>query len=176
MSVRPCRRRCLHCNELFRPDPRNHSRQRYCREAACRSASKRASQARWNAKPANRDYFRGADNTARNRRWRQAHPGYWKRSPRCRTQQDLSTAQHAEEQSLEASQGDPAQQDPLSSQLPVLVGLVASLTDSTQQESIDRSLRHLHALGHEVLSQAPPARPAPGGHVREARHGAHPPP
>jgi hypothetical protein len=38
------RRKCRHCRELFRPDPRNHRHQRYCSKPACRRASKAASQ------------------------------------------------------------------------------------------------------------------------------------
>jgi hypothetical protein len=73
------RRKCLHCSELFRPDPRNSHHQRYCSEPECRKASKTASQRRWLAKAQNRDYFRGTANVERVRAWRAAHPGYWRR-------------------------------------------------------------------------------------------------
>ena len=59
------RRKCLNCSALFRPDPRNLRHQRYCSRPECRQASKAASQRRWLAKPANRDYFRGPENVAR---------------------------------------------------------------------------------------------------------------
>jgi hypothetical protein len=62
------RRTCLHCRELFRPDPRNLRHQRYCSKPQCRKASKAASQRRWLAKAQNRDYFRGAANVERVRR------------------------------------------------------------------------------------------------------------
>ena len=52
------------------------------------------------------------------------------------------------------SQAETAQKDPLFVQLAVFVGLIAKLTDSTQQETIDRSVRQLHALGNEVLAQS----------------------
>jgi hypothetical protein len=52
-------RKCLCCCELFRADPRNLHHQKYCSKAACRKASKAASQRRWLAKAENRDYFRG---------------------------------------------------------------------------------------------------------------------
>ena len=55
------RRKCLNCRRLFRPDPRTVRHQRYCSEPACRKASKVASQARWLAKPQNRNYFRGPE-------------------------------------------------------------------------------------------------------------------
>ena len=59
------RRKCRHCKELFRPDPRNLRHQRYCSKPACRRASKAASQHRWLSKAQNRDYFRGAENVQR---------------------------------------------------------------------------------------------------------------
>lgn len=156
MAAHSCRRRCcLHCNELFRPDPRNRARQRYCSKPACRKASKKASQARWLAKPANQDYFRGPANTERNRRWRASHPGYRKRPQRSRAQQDPSSAQSLVNQSLTPVQSAPAQQDPSSLQLALFVGLIANLAASTQQETIDRSMRRLHDLGREVLQQSP---------------------
>jgi hypothetical protein len=156
MAAQSCRRRrCLFCNELFHADPRNRRRQRYCCEADCRRASKQASQARWLSKPGNANYFRGAANTERNRAWRRANPGYWKRSRGSGTQQDLSSAQQTHHQEDTAKQAALAQQDPLTLQLPVVVGLIAKLTDSTQQETIDGSVRRLHALGQQVMAQSP---------------------
>ena len=70
------RRTCASCGESFVPDPRNARHQRYCAQPACRAVSKRASQAKWLAKPENRNYHRGAAAVARVRAWRQAHPGY----------------------------------------------------------------------------------------------------
>ena len=74
------RRKCLNCDELYRPDSRNVRHQRYCSRAQCRRVSKAASQRRWNAKAANRDYFRGPEHVERVRVWRAAHPGYWLQS------------------------------------------------------------------------------------------------
>ena len=59
------RRKCRHCGQLFRPDPRNLRHQRYCSAKECRRASKAASQRRWLAKAENRDYFRGPEQMAR---------------------------------------------------------------------------------------------------------------
>ena len=73
------RRKCLSCGELFRVDPRNRSRQKYCAKQACRRASKDASQRRWLAKPENQDYFRDPAHLERVRQWRSLHPGYWRR-------------------------------------------------------------------------------------------------
>ena len=154
MAAQTSRRRpCLHCKELYKPDARNRTRQRYCSQPECRRASKRASQARWLSKPDNGGYFRGAANTERNRRWREVNPGYWKRSQDPGTQQDAFSAQHTDDQEVMGSQVERTQQDPSLMQLAVFVGLIAKLTDSTQQETIDRSVRRLHALGNEVLAQ-----------------------
>ena len=59
------RRKCRHCGQLFRPDPRNLRHQRYCSAKECCRASKAASQRRWLAKAENRDYFRGPEQMAR---------------------------------------------------------------------------------------------------------------
>jgi len=84
--MRPSGRRCkcLHCKELFLPEPRAAERQRYCLKAECRKARKRAVQRAWLAKPENRDYFRDANNAERVRDWQKAHPGYWKNTARYR--------------------------------------------------------------------------------------------
>lgn len=158
MASQSCRRRrCFQCNELYQPDPRNRTRQRYCSEADCQRASKQASQARWLARPGNAEYFCGAANTERNRAWRRANPGYWKGSQGQGTQQGPSPAQCADNQEDKASQAELAQQDPSLAQLTVFVGLIAKLTDSTQQETIDGSVRRLHALGQQVMAQSPAA-------------------
>lgn len=73
-------RKCRHCSELFRPDPRNLHHQRYCGKRECRKVSKAASQHRWLAKAQNRNYFHGAANVERVRAWGAAEPGYRRRS------------------------------------------------------------------------------------------------
>jgi hypothetical protein len=54
---------CVNCGQAFVPDRRNARHQCYCGAAACKAASKRASQAKWLAK--NPDYHRGAEAVAR---------------------------------------------------------------------------------------------------------------
>jgi len=78
--IKTRRRRCLCCQKLFGRDPRSRSRQKYCSEPACRSASKHASQQRWLAKPENQEYFRGEQHVSRVQAWRAANPGYWRES------------------------------------------------------------------------------------------------
>jgi hypothetical protein len=70
------RRRCLCCRKLFRSDPRTRTQQKYCAEAACRTASKQASQLRWLGKPENQQYFCGPQHVNRVQAWRAANPGY----------------------------------------------------------------------------------------------------
>ncbi len=41
------RRRCKNCDDLFKPDPRNLKRQKFCRKLKCKEASKRYSQQKW---------------------------------------------------------------------------------------------------------------------------------
>src|SRR5258708_18926522 len=87
--------KCLHCREFFVPCSKNRGTQRYCPKAECRKASKIAAQAKWLNKPQNRCYFRGPENVQRVRRWREHHPGYWrkKRSPPADALQDLAPIQ-----------------------------------------------------------------------------------
>jgi hypothetical protein len=59
------KRKCLHCQALFHPDPRNVRHQKYCSETECRKVSKAASQRRWLNKEANKDYFCGPENVGR---------------------------------------------------------------------------------------------------------------
>jgi hypothetical protein len=76
------RRTYLNCAESFTPDARNARHQRYCSAPPCQAASQRASQAKWLAKPENRNYHRGPAAVARVRAWRQAHPGDSRRKAR----------------------------------------------------------------------------------------------
>ena len=52
MAVASCmkllrKKRCRHCGSLYRPDSRNHKKQRYCSKPGCRKASKAESQRKW---------------------------------------------------------------------------------------------------------------------------------
>lgn len=149
------RRKCLHCGELFCPDPRNRHHQRYCSKAPCRRASKAASQRRWLAKAENRDYFRGAANLARVRAWRAQHPGYWRREPHsgAALQEDCS-AQAIAQTGKSAALGGFALQDLLCTQPAVLIGLIANLTGSALQEDIARTARRFQQLGQDIVAGA----------------------
>jgi hypothetical protein len=148
------KRKCLNCGAWFLPDPRNVRHQRYCSQAACRQASKAASQRRWLDKPENRDYFRGAEQVARVQRWRAEHPGYGRRAGAATAAalQDGFPAQAIEIKGESACLGGDALQEALSAQPAVLIGLIAHLTDSSLQEDIARSTRRLLQLGQDILS------------------------
>ncbi len=148
------RRKCLHCLDLFRPDPRNLRHQRYCSKAECRQASKEASQRRWLNKAPNRDYFRGAANVQRVQAWRAAHPGYSKRAaPQADSAlQEDSLAQTIEVKGKTGDLAAAALQDLLCAQPLVLIGLIAHLTDSALPEDIVFQTHRLHQLATEVLN------------------------
>jgi len=105
---------------------------------ACRQASKAASQRRWLAKPQNRDYFKGAENVARVKAWRAAHPGYGRGRPghSAGALQDQCRAQGVESTSDSATLMGAALQEVLRAQPTVLIGLIAHLTDSRLQEAM----------------------------------------
>jgi hypothetical protein len=146
------RSKCENCKEFFRPDPRSRDRQRYCSEPLCKAASKAASQARWLAKPKNRDYFRGPTHRVRNRDWRARHPDYWRTYRTAK--KETSTAQ-----AIDSTGKNPerAKKDVLMAQPPVLIGLIAKFVGA-QQDDIERATSHLVRLGEDI--QAGKGRPA----------------
>jgi hypothetical protein len=150
--------KCLCCGEIFAADVRNRGRQKYCAKPACRAAGKAARQRRWREQPQNQDYFRGPVHVERVRVWRVAHPGYWRTHRRCKPSalQDALVPQLIEQTELFAQSppvsAPPALQDGLSLQDPVLIGLIAQLTDSTLQDSIAVTVRRLLQLGQDILS------------------------
>lgn len=154
------RRKCSHCRELFRPDPRSRYHQRFCSKAECQRESKAASQRRWLDKPGNGDYFRGPAHVERVRRWRAGHPGYWRRSAQQPTalQEDTSTQAAEAEEETASLMAAPLQE--LSSGQPlVLMGLIAHLTGTALQEDIARTTRGLRQLAEDILGGrlVPPA-------------------
>jgi hypothetical protein len=171
-GIKRCK--CANCHQPFRPDPRNAWHQRFCQADACRAASKAASQQRWLAKPENRDYFRGPDNVARVRTWREAHPGYARRTGAPQRPAPAPAASPAAASSAPLQEVVPTQvldtqeefyppevpsgvvaqqalQDLLQQQPVVLIGLLAHLSDSTLQDDIAQAGRRLLQLGHDVL-------------------------
>ncbi len=142
--------KCRNCRQLFKADARNRGRQKYCSRPTCRAASKAHCQQRWLARPENQEYFRDAENAERVRRWQRAHPGYWRDTARYRrrTLQDPCRVQVVDRTE---DIGLLALQDALRCQGPVLLGLIATLTDSALQEDIAATSRRLLQLGQDIL-------------------------
>ena len=160
-------RKCLCCGELFEPDRRNAKRQKCCGKSSCRAALKGARQRRWLERPENRDYFHGAAHVERVRVWRAAHPGYWRRGwpGLADALQDAHGGQVIDAAKDFATPAARALQDALRLQGPVLIGLIAHLSDSALQDDIAEASRRLLQLGQDILSgrapDAPQATPAP---------------
>lgn len=154
--------KCLCCNHPFAPGPRNRTRQIYCQKPACRLASKAAAQAKWRAKPDNRDYFKGAHHVDRVRRWREAHPGYSKRSSARETpspEPQPPLPQHPPAAPLQDPLPAPLQdlvpplQDLVISYPAVVVGLIALQAGSALQDDIHQHLHRVASKGAEFLRQ-----------------------
>ena len=150
------KKKCRHCGSLYRPDCRNHKKQRYCTRPDCRKASKAQSQQKWMRKDP--DYFRSTQNVFRVQQWRKRHPGYSKRrldqstlQGRSDTLQDLLIEKDEEKQDLEAHLPTSALQDLLLSQPAVLIGLIAHLTGHALQEDIASSIASMLKLGKDIL-------------------------
>jgi hypothetical protein len=151
--MRPTKKRkCKHCHTFFLPDARNTRHQQYCCKAACRQASKTASQRKWLQKPENQDYFRGPENIRRVQQWRTAHPGYWRRkqSTSQTALQDLLPVQPSEINKNTVKLESRALQDLLNAQPFVLLGLIANFTGAALQDDIDSTLRRLQQLGRDI--------------------------
>jgi len=155
MKTPPKTTKCLHCGKIFTPDCRNRARQKYCFQPECQRQSKRGSQQRWLEKPENRDYFRDAKNVERVRQWRQAHPGYWKRSGKKTpfALQEACPAQSPAPEPVKAALPEPPLQDLCFSQHPLLVGLISQITASALPEDIDQTIRLLIAKGRDILDE-----------------------
>ena len=153
-------RKCMSCGEFFIPDHRKGERQRYCAGAACRRASKAASQAAWLAQPANNDYFSGPLHVARVRAWRTAHPGYSRARARpSRALQDLLTTQVPDlveecvnRVEIPKAPAAPALQDLLNAESPLLAGLIVHLFQPALQDDMASTTRRLVQLGRDVIN------------------------
>lgn len=145
------RRKCMHCQELFRADPRSRGRQRYCSQPDCRKASHRQAQSRWLSQPSNRDYFCGPAHVHRVRIWRQKHPDAHCKRIKAMALQDESLTQSIEIDDESVTLASRALQDALSLQPPILVGLIATLTGNALQDSIVTTARQWIRLGEDIL-------------------------
>jgi hypothetical protein len=154
------RRKCRFCGELFLPEARNRHHQIACGKGECRAARKQEAQRRWLARPENRHYFRGAQHVERVRRWRKLHPHYWRRpkDPKgVSALQDVLPPQPADKERLKPKSIPPALQDVLSTQHPLVVGLISHLYDHTLQDDIALTTRALIDRGCRILGPKPGA-------------------
>ena len=153
-------RKCLCCGLFFESDHRNRKRQRFCSGAACRRASKAASQATWLAHPQNSAYFRDPMHVARVQAWRAVHPGYGRGKRRApRALQDRLIVQTPDSTEESANHGEsaaapvaPTLQDPSKTLAPALAGLIAHLFELTLQDDMAATTRRLVQLGHDVIN------------------------
>ena len=157
------RRKCKCCRKLFRPDPCNRRHQRYCSAPRCRRASKAASQAGWLARADNRDYFRGPVHLARCQAWRARHPGYWRKASHPQTaSKDVLPPQTIDPVGKTSVLARSPLQDLLTAQPAVLIGLIAHLVGTPQQEDLVRTTDRLLRLGQDILAMSQgPATPPP---------------
>jgi hypothetical protein len=152
----PVHRTCHHCRQRFVPDYRNAYHQRFCSQAACQRASKRASQRHWLRKPKNCNYFREVDNVLRVHDWRREHPGYW-RSRQHRCAAGLPTGP---ERVLAPSCGSAGAfvqprtlQDVCRSKLPIFTGILSRLSSCTLQEDIANCAQQMVSEAQCILLQ-----------------------
>jgi len=138
------------------PKPHNHKKQRYCGATECQAMSQRASQARWRKK--NPDYHSGPVAVERVQEWRAQNPGYWrsKKVPLEKTPlQEDCISQDVDGQSDDANLEEIELRDNCITQVPLLLGLIATLSGFTLQEDIDRFGRELHKKGRQILGNRP---------------------
>lgn len=152
------KRKCRYCRELFVADPRNRRHQKACAKPECRAARKKEAQARWLARPENRDYFRGTQHAERVRGWRKCHPDYGRKPKEAkgpRALQDDLDSQPVDKEQVKSSFEPSALQDVLSTQHPLVVGLISNLFDHALQDDIAHTTRALIDRGCRILGPAP---------------------
>lgn len=153
----PAKRKCLCCQEFYRPDHRNLRHQRYCSKAACRKESEAQSQRRWQQRPENQDYFRGPENCERVKSWRKRHPGYWrkKNSSLQVPLQVVYQEQVTPNEEVIAQKTSDALQEVFLMQPAVVVGLISMMTGHALQEDIVATARVLVRKGRDILDSNP---------------------
>ena len=158
------RRKCKHCGELYKVNPRARNRQEYCSKPDCQKVSHAVSQRRWAAKPENHEYVSGPDEVKRVQEWRERNPGYWhRRHKQSHALHDLITSQVVDDESDKPILVADALHDLSLSQDPLLVGFISSLTDSTLHDEIAETMRSYHTRGQIILGMVPGMESQRGG-------------
>jgi len=154
MKSKSIRRKCRHCGGMFTPDHRNQGRQFYCLAPECRRASKFASQRRWSRKTENLAHFRGEEEVRRVQKWRETHPGYWKKKgpPSNGTQVVDPQIVKPDQESCNACAGCAGTlQDVCLAKNPLFVGLLSVITGSTLQDDMVSTIEDLVIRGRKIL-------------------------
>ena len=140
------RRRCKNCHHLYKPDPRNLKRQKFCSKPECKAASKKHSQQKWLNKAINRDYFSSPENVIRVQQWREQNPGYWRRKKSTKKTflfddalQDTLLPESLYYSESQANLIQNALQDMLSSKSLVIIGFSPHLNENVLKIVIDIS-------------------------------------
>ena len=138
------RRRCKHCQDLFKPDPRNIGRQKFCNKPECKIVSKKHSQQKWLIQPKNKDHFSGPENVIRVQQWRDQNPGYRKREKSKKTislvegeLQETLSAKTVTGKGFSSDLIQIALQDSLSAKTIVIIGFDTPLSETALQDIID---------------------------------------
>ena len=160
--------RCLWCAEAFDVDRRNVLRQKYCSAPACQKASKKASQAKWLARPENVDYHKGPVAAARVAEWKKANPELvaGQRARKAAVVQDICIAQAIELKRELAILANPAESSPapecavvqdfITVQPLVVIGLIAHFFNILVQEDMVSTTRRLQQLGEDIANGRSP--------------------
>ena len=155
------RHKCRSCQKLFTPNYRNGSRQHYCQEPACQSASKKASQKSWLHTSSGRHYHSGPEQVERVRGWRKVHPGYWRRG--AGALQDSCASHPVAPQAVMAGLNSTTPRDeglnrPLQDdwlrQSPLFVGFISQLTGALQDDIASQLVR-FQTRGQQILGKGP---------------------
>jgi len=149
-------RKCRHCRDFFVPDPRNRRHQDYCRQPACRRASKAASQRKWENKPENRGYNCSTEKAGKVRAWQEANPSYWKRRQRQRSVlPDVLIAEAPADPRLLKQDDGLVLPELWQGQSPVVIGLIAQMTGCVLPEDIAVVTGRLIARGQALMGAHP---------------------
>ena len=160
MKKKTRQHRCKNCEDLFKPDPRNLKRQKFCKKSDCKIASKRYSQQKWLEKPKNKDHFSGPVNVTRVQQWRQENPGYWKRkkvknaNPLIKDAlQETLSANSLTDKGFSSDLIQTALQDSLSSKTLVIISFDTQLNKTALQDIIDITDQGVVKLMPDVLKK-----------------------
>lgn len=159
-------RKCPHCKQFFKPDPRTADRQRYCSAQACQQASHRKSQRGWSRKPENRKYFCGPIHRERVYAWREKHPDWRRRrSKKGGVLQDDCPSQPVPSQEVKPGVIAVLHDDCLT-QSPLFVGLTAVLAggEGVLHDDIAVLFQKMQAHGQAILGQTPGTQPKGAGY------------